>query len=301
MLCWLQAWARLLRISLSPTAVADVLAGLVVAGGGLSPWPRTLALVGSSLCVYHGGMALNDWADRKEDALVRPDRPIPSGRIGAGAALLAALALFVAGPLLASTISTSAGLWVAGVGLCAASYDLFGRGPWLGPGLLGLCRFGNFSIGFVALGMGFGSVGLLLLAPLLYGLYVFLLSRLGRLEDGEQSSAGLATPRRLLVAMVATFLAVPLLPVEQATLWGRGVSAALVLGASWGLLQQARQLGSWSPAEIIPAMGCALRRMLVFSAALAALFTEPRSLHLVVLILALYPVAWYLRKLSPPS
>ena len=40
-------------------------------------------LAGASVCLYWAGMAANDWADRELDAVERPERPIPSGRISA--------------------------------------------------------------------------------------------------------------------------------------------------------------------------------------------------------------------------
>ncbi|SCD30602.1 4-hydroxybenzoate polyprenyltransferase, partial [Streptomyces sp. TverLS-915] len=77
------------------TVPGDALAGAAASGAGT---PRTTALaVGCSLCLYEAGMALNDWADRAEDAAERPHRPLPSGRITAPAALLAASALTAAG------------------------------------------------------------------------------------------------------------------------------------------------------------------------------------------------------------
>ena len=42
---------------------------------------RTAGLVASSSCLYLAGMALNDYADRDVDAVERPGRPIPSGRV----------------------------------------------------------------------------------------------------------------------------------------------------------------------------------------------------------------------------
>ena len=296
------SWGRLLRISLSATAVADVLAGLVVAGGGLLPVVPTLTLVGASLCVYHGGMALNDWADRETDAKVRPDRPIPSGRISANTALAAALSLMIAGPCLAASVSSAAGLWVAGIALCAAAYDLFGRGAWLGPLLLGLCRAANLSIGFLAQGEDLPEPTAAWSAPLLYGVYVFVLSRLGRFEDGEATAARRKTPSRLLQLLAAIFWVLPALPVVTATPLGRAAALALGAAASVGLWREARRLsGEWKPHQVIPAMGCALRRMLIFSAALAVLPGTLESASVAVLILGLYPMAWYLRRAFPPS
>ncbi|EUA90975.1 ubiA prenyltransferase family protein [Mycobacterium ulcerans str. Harvey] len=42
-------------------------------------------------------MVLNDWADRKRDAVERPERPIPSGDVSPAAALSAATILAAAG------------------------------------------------------------------------------------------------------------------------------------------------------------------------------------------------------------
>ncbi|NED17920.1 prenyltransferase, partial [Streptomyces sp. SID9913] len=55
------------------TVPGDALAG--AAAVGARPGVRTLLAVGSSVCLYEAGMALNDWADREEDARERPHRP----------------------------------------------------------------------------------------------------------------------------------------------------------------------------------------------------------------------------------
>ncbi|MEO0649527.1 MAG: UbiA family prenyltransferase, partial [Planctomycetota bacterium] len=95
---WL-AWGQVLRLSLAPSAAADAAAGVLLGAGG---WPLSglsaLPMV-ASLAVYHGGMGLNDWADREQDARARPGRPIPSGRVSATTVLVAAVALLLLGPL----------------------------------------------------------------------------------------------------------------------------------------------------------------------------------------------------------
>src|SRR5690606_22085330 len=75
----LRAWAELLRLPALFSVPGDALAG--AAAIGVRPGRGTLLAIGSSLCLYEAGMALNDWADRAEDAVDRPHRPIPSGRI----------------------------------------------------------------------------------------------------------------------------------------------------------------------------------------------------------------------------
>jgi hypothetical protein len=305
------SWGRLFRLSLAPTAIGDVLAGSVLAataGGAfdLAATTTTLVLVACSLLIYHGGMAFNDWCDREEDAKVRQDRPIPSGAITPRAALLAALFGMTLGPLLAASVEPMAGLWAAGLAFSAALYDYRGRGAWLGPGLLGLCRAMNLGLPILAFG---GSEALLLLwpAPALYGAYVFVLSRLGRLEDGEATAANRHVPRILLFLLGFIFWVLPFVPVsfphtpEESVDLGRKVALGIGLAASWGLLTRAKSLGEWKPADLIPAMGCALRRMLPFSAALAALPGTPQGFGVALLILCLYPFAVWLRGVFPPS
>ncbi|MYW10080.1 prenyltransferase, partial [Streptomyces sp. SID2563] len=68
-----RAWAELLRISALFTVPGDALAG--AAAATRRPDRSTALAMGASLCLYEAGMALNDWADRDEDAVDRPHRP----------------------------------------------------------------------------------------------------------------------------------------------------------------------------------------------------------------------------------
>ena len=82
------AWnlAELVRLPAALTVPGDAWTGAsrsaAVPGVSLMP-------VGSVL-LYWSGMALNDWADRQVDAVERPERVIPSGRVGPEQALLLA-------------------------------------------------------------------------------------------------------------------------------------------------------------------------------------------------------------------
>ncbi|CAL9658898.1 Protoheme IX farnesyltransferase [Streptomyces sp. enrichment culture] len=114
----LRDWAELLRVSALFTVPGDALAG--AAAAGLRPHRGTAYAVGASLCLYEAGMALNDWADRDEDAVDRPHRPVPSGRISPTAALGAAGLLTAAGltfaaragrPALAVATALTATVW----------------------------------------------------------------------------------------------------------------------------------------------------------------------------------------------
>lgn len=318
----MRALGRLLRLSLAPSAVADGVAGaLFAASTHASTWfapgsPREFArfplefgalawLSAGSLCVYHGGMALNDWADRAADAELRPDRPIPSGRVAPGAALALALALLAAGPLCAFRADPACAALLAGVALLAIVYDLAGRGAWRGPLLLAACRMGNAGAG-VALGLAIpaqepvarATLVACSAALLLYGAYVFCVSRVGRLED-QRGELGTA-PRAWIGGALAALALATLLPGPGGP-YARGAAAfvvALALVAPLKLVLQARE---WTHTRVIGVMGLLLRRLLVFTAVLALLTGWPWGVLTAALIGCGYPVSFGLRKLFPPS
>jgi 4-hydroxybenzoate polyprenyltransferase len=125
-------FAELVRLPAVLTVPGDTLAGAAAAG-----WPlgrRTWALPVASTCLYWAGMALNDYADRHLDAVERPERPIPSGRVRPGQALAIAGGLTAAGLGVAAAAGGRRALRVA-VPLAAAvwAYDLALKQTRLGP------------------------------------------------------------------------------------------------------------------------------------------------------------------------
>ncbi|GAA1511131.1 hypothetical protein GCM10009730_14540 [Streptomyces albidochromogenes] len=116
------AWAELLRVSALFTVPGDAVAGAACVG--VHPNRGTALAVGASLCLYEAGMALNDWADRAEDAVDRPHRPIPSGRVTPRAALAASGALTAAGLALAAAAGRPALAVASGLAATVWAYDL---------------------------------------------------------------------------------------------------------------------------------------------------------------------------------
>ncbi|MGW1214136.1 SCO3242 family prenyltransferase [Streptomyces sp. NPDC002499] len=142
------AWAELLRLPALFTVPGDALAG--AAATATAPNSRTLLAIGSSLCLYEAGMALNDWADREEDAAERPHRPLPSGRIHPAAALSTACVLTGAGLALAARAGRPA-LAVA-VPLVATvwAYDLTLKHTAAGPPAMAAARSLDLLLGAAA-------------------------------------------------------------------------------------------------------------------------------------------------------
>ncbi|WBQ03088.1 SCO3242 family prenyltransferase [Kribbella sp. CA-293567] len=131
--------AELVRAPAALTVPGDVLAG-AVAAGNLRP-ARLAGLAASSIAIYWAGMALNDWSDRDLDAVERPERPIPSGRVTPRTALALASGLTATGLALSalaggrSTLRTSAVLAAT-----AWTYDLAAKNTPAGPFVMATAR-----------------------------------------------------------------------------------------------------------------------------------------------------------------
>lgn len=186
----LRGYLELLRPPNVMTAVADVLAGYAVAGLGNAaalPW-----LIGATACLYAGGVVLNDYFDRHVDAAERPERPLPSGRVPAGAAALLGAALLTAGIGLAARGTRTAGLVAAATAAAVLLYDSTAkRHGVLGPLNMGLCRALNLLLGMAAVPGVIQRHWLLALIPLVYIAAVTLVSR-GEVHGGKRGAARLA-------------------------------------------------------------------------------------------------------------
>src|SRR4051794_40806202 len=97
----LTAWLQLLRLPNVFTAAADVTMGFLVTQRGLEPVQDFAMLVAASCLLYLSGMVLNDVFDAGVDAVERPERPIPSGRISLRAATIVGWTMLFAGVALA--------------------------------------------------------------------------------------------------------------------------------------------------------------------------------------------------------
>ena len=171
-----RAWFELVRLPNVFTALADILLGYFFTHAMYAVtdgWPTLVLLLVSSATIYTAGMALNDYFDREVDALLRPGRPIPSGRVSATAAARLGWSLLAIGFVAAAV----AGVWATRApvarlfgadvispalspwrpALIAAfliasvvGYDAFLKRTPLGPLAMGACRFFNVLLGMSA-------------------------------------------------------------------------------------------------------------------------------------------------------
>src|SRR6476646_4010771 len=145
----LRGYLELLRPANVVTAIADVLAGYAVVGRS---HPRALPwLLGATMCLYAGGVVLNDFFDRRLDAVERPERPIPSGRVAASTAAALGTALLLAGVLAASQATRDAVFVAVAIAAFVVLYDAITKHHAIvGPFNMGLCRGLNLVLGVSA-------------------------------------------------------------------------------------------------------------------------------------------------------
>ncbi|MEV4665199.1 SCO3242 family prenyltransferase [Micromonospora echinofusca] len=192
--------AELVRAPAALSVPGDVVAGAAAAG---TLGRRTPALAAASVLLYWAGMAANDWADRRLDAVERPERPIPSGRVAPAAALGLAAGLTAAGVALATAAGGRRAAAVA-VPLAATvwGYDLAAKSTPAGPAVMAACRGLD-----VLLGATGGRVLRAVPAALTVAAHTWTVTALSR---REVSGADAALPLRTLAgtALVAASAAV---------------------------------------------------------------------------------------------
>jgi 4-hydroxybenzoate polyprenyltransferase len=218
------ALLQLVRPANVVTALADVLAGYAVAGGGRAGLGWLLV---ATACLYAGGIVLNDVFDREIDLAERPERPIPSGRIPWKAAAVAGALLLASGTVFAALANATAFAVAVAIAAAVVLYDAWTkRIALVGPVNMGLCRALNLLLGVAATPAAVARHWPLALVPLTYIAAVTALSR-GEVHGGRRGIAGFA-----LISLTVVLVALIALS-GFAGSWA-GVALAAVLG--WRVL-----------------------------------------------------------------
>ncbi|QGH70040.1 SCO3242 family prenyltransferase [Pseudactinotalea sp. HY158] len=194
--------AELVRLPAALTAPGDVFSG-AAAAGALRGW-RPAALAASSVCLYWAGMALNDYADRDLDAVERPERPIPSGRVTPATALRLAGGLTATGLALAAASGRRPLATAIPLAGAVWAYDLLAKPTPAGPLVMGSARFLNVLLGASTAPRGRRSG---LPAALAVGTHVTAVTALSRGEVHGSSPATARAALSVTAAVTATVAA----------------------------------------------------------------------------------------------
>jgi len=296
--------ARLVRAPAALSVPGDVIAGAVAAGRPSTP--RTLAAIGSSICLYWAGMALNDYADATVDAVERPQRPIPAGRVPRRTALAVAGGLTAAGLGLATAAGGRRSL-LGALPLTAAvwAYDLKLKSTPAGPAAMAAARTLNVLTGALLPGAdaapATGRLRRAAVPAALVGVHTGTLMALSR---HEIAGAPARVPATTLAASTATALAAALpttvRPVAgHATArlrTGLATTGALAYLGSYGLAQ-ARAVQEPSGENVRRAVGAGILGLMPLQAALTARAGAPA---LAATLGVVHPLARRLaRRISP--
>jgi 4-hydroxybenzoate polyprenyltransferase len=281
-------WLQLLRPANVITALADILAGAAVAG---APWSSGVAwLLPSSACLYAGGVVLNDCFDRRIDAIERPERPIPSGRISIAAAATLGGGLLAVGIALAAGAGPAALRTAAAVAALVVLYDALGKHhAFLGPVNMGACRAGNLLLGMAvvpgAAAIHWPLAGL----PLAYIAGVTVISR-GEVGGSKRPVAFVALG--LVIAVVAALVGVA----DRTGGTGSRIWA-LVVAAGFGARVVPAFWRAWQhpvPGPIRLAVRTGVLSLVLLDAGIAAAYAD---IMVSLAVLATGVLAWWLARL----
>ncbi len=281
---------RLTRPANIVTAVADILAGISIAGFfGLSEfdlhdvWYLILSTVG----LYGGGVVFNDVFDADLDRVERPERPIPSGLISEGEASTLASILLIIGITFAFAVSLLSGFIAVSIAIAAVVYDKWGKHhPFLGPVNMGFCRGLNLLLGVSIIPHQVEQYWPVGFVPLVYIAAITMVSR-GEVHGGSKRT--LLSAGVLYALAVCTILVVGIR--NQHLLW------PLLLVGAWAFMifvplfkaiqnPQGRFIGRAVKAGVIA--------LILMNAAWAAAFGFPVT---ALIIISLLPVSVLLARI----
>jgi 4-hydroxybenzoate polyprenyltransferase len=287
-----RAYLELIRAPAVFTALADVMLGFFFAyrpnffyESGFPwtpPWTLLAMLLGASALLYTAGMVLNDFFDAQVDARERRRRPIPSGRVGRGAAGWLGAVLLLGGVGLAWVASLYAGglrSGLIGSGLTAAVllYDGLLKKTALGPLAMGACRMLNVLLGmsagskeFAPVYEEFSAVHYVLAGGV--GLYIVGVTLFARREAGRSNPAILAAATAIMAAGIgligwfpnwANAAGMTLFLSEPFSQWQQflGLIGALILYRCLMAI-----IGGGQPAHVQRAVANCLRSLIVLDA-----------------------------------
>ena len=172
---WL-SYLRLMRLPNGFTALSNILAAQLIVSQGRPEWGGVGLLMLASLCLYSGGIVLNDYFDYDEDLRERPQRPLPSGQISMRAAALLGFGLLTVGIAFGGLVGEKQLVIAILIALLVLLYDMHAKHTALGSLSMGACRFGNWILG-LSYGGSLATVWLFAIPVLLYITSLTLLSR----------------------------------------------------------------------------------------------------------------------------
>ena len=184
-------YLQLMRPANLVTAIADILAGLSLAkfifSTDILSIQTIILLCISTVGLYGGGVVFNDVFDAELDAIERPERAIPSGKVTKQNATILGVLLLIIGIFCASIVSFESMIIAFAIAILALVYDKFGKHhAFFGPINMGLCRGENLLLGMSVMLSSLHEFWWIGIIPVLYIAAITMISR-GEVHGGNQS------------------------------------------------------------------------------------------------------------------
>ena len=295
-------WLQLMRIPTVFTALSNILCGYLITHkltpGDLPQQTDLWLLLISSAGLYLGGMVLNDVFDAALDAVERPERPIPSGRISRTAAAIFGALLLIIGVGCAAAVGTGSLLIAVLIVAAVLLYDGCLKSTIAAPLGMGTCRFLNLMLGASAtatITSVWQTTPMTVAAAL--GIYIIGVTVFARNEAGKSSSAGLFTGAGIMLCGIG---------LDAWLVTGSGVEKAisgsqmalLILGLNI-LLRAAIVVGNPQPDRIQRTVGLMLLCIIFLDALIV--FGLTGNVKNAVLVIMLVAPASLVRRFIPMS
>lgn len=302
----LLTWLQLMRLPTVFTALSNILCGYLITHrdpritvADLADQKDLWLLLASTIGLYLGGMVLNDVFDAKLDAVERPERPIPSGRISRSAATIFGSGLMLLGVISAAVAGLPSLLIAVLIVPAVLLYNGYLKSTLIAPVGMATCRFLNLMLGASAV----SSVGALwssipLTAASGLAIYILGVTVFARNEAGQSKASSLM----LGMALVVSGLALDAWLIGQSGATPSAISGsrmALLLLSLNLLMRAAAVLPSPHPKKIQKTVGLMLLCIIFLDAIMVFAMTADAKLSVVVIMLI--APATLLRRFIPMS
>ncbi len=179
----MKAVLQLIRLPAGFSAASNIIAAHIIATAGVVQFPELILTLLVSLCLYFGGMGLNDCFDYQEDRRERSQRPLPSGQLSLSSGWLISLGLIALGLMGSLAISIMTFMLAMILSVLIILYNSKTLPLILSSITMGSCRFFNWLLGLSVVSIELSD----LLIPLPLLLYVAGLTLLSEAESGSHS------------------------------------------------------------------------------------------------------------------
>lgn len=278
------------------TAVADILAGIAIAGFFIPDmWNQQiinhiLLLIISTAGLYSGGIVFNDIFDVNQDRVNRPERVIPSGRLSLTEASILGSALFTIGIFSAFMVSIKSGFIAILIMIFALLYDKYSKHySFIGPINMGICRGLNLILGMsinLSLAPDYFWIGII---PIIF-IAVITLTAQKETKGKNKIAIGIAMLLDLSIILGFFIMSKELdLSLENAAIF-------LILWYGINVVAKFKAIVNNKPQLIQKAVKMGILSLIPLNASYTAGFS---SIYMALIVMTLLPISLYLSKKFP--